>query len=172
MNRQLCWYILLYYCSHFIHLKSICECADTCPNLAFCSLQFTSPTPLSSFILGFCPDMYRDILSSFTLVHFANFAHIVDFRVCPDICPGGLLSSTLCTLMHFAHFRLMSGHMSGHLCKVSKVSEVSDMTFSRRDGALWPQGGQGASHRFTSLRLTLLTSVPLDRCPNMCPITM
>ena len=107
--------------------------------------------------------MCRDILSSFTSVHFANFAHIVHFRVCPNICPGGFLAFTLCTLVHFAHFRLMSGHMSGHLSKRSKVSEVSDMTFSKRDGSLWPQGlaaaGGGGGLHFNSLHFTCVPNI-------------
>ena len=74
------------------------------PRILFTSVHFAHATELLHFRV--CPDMCRDILSSFTLPHFANFAHIVHFRICPDICPGGFLAFTLCTLVHFAHFRL------------------------------------------------------------------
>ena len=46
--------------------------------------------------------------------------------------------------------------MSGHLSKMSKVSEVSDMTFSKRDGSLWLQGRGGGGLHFTSLHFTSL----------------
>ena len=124
------------------------------PHILFTSVHFAHSAVFSHFTV--CPNMCRDILNSFTLVHFANFAHFVHFRVCPDICQGGFLSFTLCTLIHFAHFRPMSGHMSGHL---SKMSEVSDMTFSRRDGSLWPQGGGGGLH-FTLFYFTSVCSLP------------